>query len=85
MAEPTLDKFPKKVLASISVQTAFIISRLVVAAERLQLFRLLGTKRMNRDAIGRALRIHKVYRRGFLNSMVALGLLNGIEHGALLD
>ncbi len=76
MDEPTLDKFPKKVLASIGVETAFIVSRLVVAAERLQLFRLLGTKHLKASAIGRALNLHNVYLRAFLNSMVALGLLS---------
>jgi len=76
MDEPTLDKFPKKVLAGIGIETAFIISRLVVAAERLQLFRLLGRKHMKASAIARALNLHNVYHRAFLNSMVALGLLH---------
>jgi tRNA A58 N-methylase Trm61 len=75
MDELTLDKFPKKVLASIDIETAFVVSRLIVAAERLQLFRALGTKRMKADDIGHALGLHKVYLRGFLDSMVALGLL----------
>ncbi|HVO80937.1 MAG TPA: methyltransferase [Terriglobales bacterium] len=75
MDEPTLDKFPKKVLASIGIETAFIVSRLVVAAERLQVFRLLGTKHMKAAAIGLALNIHNLYLPGFLNAMVALGLL----------
>ena len=56
MDEPTLDKFPKKVLANIGVERAFIASRLIVAAERLQVFRLLQRKRMKADAIGRAQR-----------------------------
>ena len=59
MVEPMLDKFPKKVLASIGIERAFIISRLIVAAERLQLFRLLQAKRVKADAIGRALGIHQ--------------------------
>src|SRR5271157_1145222 len=75
MNEPTLDKFPKKVLATIGVERAFIVSRLIVAAERLQVFRLLQRKHMKADAIGRALKIHKFYLKGFLNSLVALGLL----------
>lgn len=75
MDQPTLDRFPKKVLANIGVERAFIVSRLVVAAERLQVFRLLQGKHMQADAIGRALKIHKVYLQAFLNSLTSLGLL----------
>jgi len=75
MNEPTLDKFPKKVLAKISAERAFIVSRLIVAAERLQVFRLLHGKQMKADAIGHALKIHKSYLQGLLNSLVSLGLL----------
>jgi 3-hydroxy-5-methyl-1-naphthoate 3-O-methyltransferase len=75
MDELTLDKFPKKVLANISVERAFIVSRLIVAAERLQVFRLLHRKHMKADAIGRALKIHKFYLKAFLNSLASLGLL----------
>jgi len=76
MEMPTLDKFPKRALAAIDIQTAFIISRLIVAAERLQIFRALQGKRMKADAIGRALKIHKSYRDTFLNVLVPLGLLH---------
>ncbi len=76
MKMPTLDKFPKKVLAKIDIQRAFIIARIVVAAERLQVFRLLQDKHMKADAIGRALKIHKFYLKAFLDSLVALGLLH---------
>lgn len=75
----TLDKFPQEVLAGIDVQRAFIASRLIVAAERLGVFRELHGKRMNAAAIGRALKIHKVYRDTFLNSLVGLGLLQKKE------
>jgi 3-hydroxy-5-methyl-1-naphthoate 3-O-methyltransferase len=73
--KPTLDKFPKEVLAAIDIQKAFIISRLIVAAERLQVFRLLHGKRMRAEAVGRALKIHKFYLQAFLDSLVSLGLL----------
>jgi tRNA A58 N-methylase Trm61 len=73
--KPTLDKFPKEVLASIDIQKAFIISRLIIAAERLQLFRVLHKKRMRADAIGRAVKIHNFYLKAFLNSLVSLRLL----------
>jgi len=76
MEKPTLDKFPKEVLAEIDIQTAFIVSRLIVAAERLQVFRTLRGKRMKAAAAGRALNIHKFYRDAFLNSLVSLGLLH---------
>lgn len=81
MEKPTLDRFPKEVLAGIDIQKAFIVSRLIVAAERLQVFRLLHRKRMKMEAIGRTLKIHKYYLPAFLNTLVALGLLeksNGI-------
>jgi Dimerisation domain len=74
MEMPTLDKFPRKVLADIDAERAFIISRLIVAAERLQVFRTLHGKRMKAPAIGRALKIHKFYRDIFLNSLVSLRL-----------
>lgn len=76
MEKPTLDKFPREVLAAIDIQKAFIVSRLIVAAERLQVFRLLHRKRMKADAIGRALKIHKYYLQAFLNTLVALRLLD---------
>jgi len=76
MEIPTLDKFPKKVLAGIDVQRAFIVSRLIVAAERVQVFRALHGKRMKAAAIRRALKIHDFYRDTFLNSLVSLGLLH---------
>lgn len=76
MELPTLDKFPREVLAKIDIQTVFIISRLIVAAERLQVFRTLHGKRMKANSIGRALKIHLFYRDAFLNSLVSLGLLH---------
>jgi predicted O-methyltransferase YrrM len=79
MEKPTLDKFPKEVLARIDIQKAFIVSRLIVAAERLQIFRLLHGKRMKTEAIGRALQIHKHYLQAFLNALIALGLLDKVD------
>ncbi len=75
MERPTLDKFPQRVLAQIDIQTAFIVSRLIVAAERLQVFRALHGKRRSAEAIGKSLGIHPRYLRPFLNSLVSLGLL----------
>jgi predicted nicotinamide N-methyase len=76
MEVPTLDKFPKRVLAKIDIQRAFILSRLIIAAERLQLFRALHDKPMTAEAIGKSLKLHKLYLLPFLNTMVALGLLH---------
>ncbi len=75
MELPTLDKFPKRVLAKIDIQRAFILSRLIIAAERLHLFRALHDKPMTAAAIGKSLKIHELYLLPFLNTMVALGLL----------
>ena len=72
----TLDKFPKEVLAAIDLQRAFIVSRLMIAAERLRVFRVLHGKRMKAATIGRRLKIHKTYRDTFLNALVSLGLLH---------
>jgi len=76
MELPTLDRFPREVLAAIDVQRAFIVSRLIVAAERLQVFRVLHGRRMNGASLGRALHIHRSYRDIFLNSLVSLRLLH---------
>jgi predicted O-methyltransferase YrrM len=75
MVLPTLDKFPKRVLARIDIQTAFMASRLIIAAERLQIFRALDGRRMTATAIGKKLHIHGLYLRPFLNSLASLGLL----------
>jgi len=75
MELPTLDRFPQPVLAKIDIQRAFIISRLIVAAERLQLFRLLHGRHLKAEAIGRKLNIHKSFLKTFLNSLVSLRLL----------
>ena len=79
MEKPTLDKFPREVLAGIDIQKAFIVSRLVVAAEKLQLFRLLDGKRMKSEAIGRTLKIHPYYLEPFLNAFVGLRLLDKVK------
>ena len=75
MELPTLDKFPPRILASIDVQRAFIVSRLVIAAERMQLFRILRGQPRKADWIGRRLDIHPGFLQTFLNAMVSLGLL----------
>ena len=75
MERLTLDKVPKQSLSQIDIETAFMVSRLIVAAERIQVFRLLHGEQMKADAIGRGLKIHKNHLEPFLNVLVALGLL----------
>ncbi|MGA8580228.1 MAG: class I SAM-dependent methyltransferase [Bryobacteraceae bacterium] len=79
MEKPTLDKFPHRVLAQIDIQTAFIVSRLIVAAERLQVFRALQGTPTTADVIGEALGIHRYYLRPFLTALVSLGLLRSVN------
>jgi 3-hydroxy-5-methyl-1-naphthoate 3-O-methyltransferase len=76
MKVPTLEKFPRQVLAGIDIQRAFIVSRLIVAAERLQIFRALHGRRMKAEEIGRLLKIHSFHCGTFLNILVSLGLLH---------
>ena len=76
MESPTLDKFPKGILSGIDIQRAFIASRLIIAAERLQVFRFLGEKRRTADEVRAALHIHADHLGPFLNALAALGLLS---------
>lgn len=71
----TLDKLPRKVLAKLDIQTAFMASRLVVAAERLQIFQKLHEKKLRATTIGRMLKIHGRYINYFLDALVSMGLL----------
>jgi hypothetical protein len=71
----TLDKLPQKVLAKIDLQLAFIVSRIVVAAERLQVFRKLHGRELSAAAIGKKTGMHPKYRDYFLIVLVSLGLL----------
>ena len=67
-----LDRLPRRVLATVDLQRAFIVSRVIVAAERLQLFRALQGRPTSADQLGRTLNIHTEYRDAFLNSLVGL-------------
>lgn len=71
----TLDKLPKQVLAKIDLQTAFMASRCVIAAERLQLFRKLHGKSLTSAEIGRKIGIRQPRRDFFLAALAGLGLL----------
>jgi hypothetical protein len=75
LTEFTLDNLPKKVLAKIDLQTAFMISRCVVAAERLQVFRKLHGKKLSAAAIGRKIGVRGWRVEAFLAALVSVGLL----------
>lgn len=75
MEKFTLDKLPPGVLEKIDLETAFKASRLVIAAERLQLFRTLHGKGLADDVIGKKLKIHRNYIMVFLDALVSMGLL----------
>ncbi len=71
----TLNKLPRRVLEELELETVFMASRLVVAAERLQVFRRLSGKRRSAVALRKLLGIHPAYSEHFLNALVSLGLL----------
>ena len=75
MLEFTLDKLPKKALARIDLQTAFMISSCVIVAERLNLFRKLQGKKLNAPAIGKKIGVHGWRAEAFLAALVSVGLL----------
>ena len=75
MTEFTLDKLPKKVLSRIDLQSAFMISRCVVAAERLQVFRKLKGKKLSASAIGRMIGVNGWRAEAFLAALNSIGLL----------
>ena len=75
MTECTLDKLPKRVLAKIDLQQAFMISRCVVAAERLLLFRKLDGKALSATTIGRRIGVRGWRIEAFLAALVSIGLL----------
>ncbi len=71
----TLDKLPRKVLAKIDLQTAFMASRCIVAAERFQIFRKLKGKKLTKAAICKKIGVKLPRGAFFLASLHALGLL----------
>ena len=76
MQKFTLDKLPRKVLAKIDAQTAFMASRCIIAAEQLKLFRKLEGKELTAAAIGRLTGIKGWRQKLFLAALMSLGLLN---------
>ena len=62
----TLDTLPKDVLSRIDLQTAFMISRCVVAAERLKVFRKPKGKKLTATSIGRMIGVRGWRAEAFL-------------------
>jgi cyclopropane fatty-acyl-phospholipid synthase-like methyltransferase len=75
MRELTLDKLPGSVLGKLDLETAFIASRVVIAAEKLLIFRKLHGKKLSAAAIGRLVGIHRKHCESFLDFLVFLGLM----------
>lgn len=78
MQAMTLDKLPKKVLARIDLQTAFMASRCVVAAEQFQLFRKLHGRELTSADICRRTGIKRERIVPFLAALMGLGLLKKV-------
>jgi SAM-dependent methyltransferase len=76
MEKLTLDKLPPDVLSQIDIERAFLVSRTIIACERLELFRSIEGKRLSAEEIGSLVKIHKRYLRILLDVLVSLGLLD---------
>lgn len=75
MSNLTLDKLSPQVLTGIDLQQAFISSRFVITAERLQIFRKLDGRELSAAAICKKIGLHGRYGELFLEVLVKLGLL----------
>ncbi len=75
MEHLTLDKLPVRVQAKLDVENMFMASRVIIAAERLELFRKLNGTALSMDSIRKVLRVKSSYLRFFLDALVSLGLL----------
>jgi cyclopropane fatty-acyl-phospholipid synthase-like methyltransferase len=79
MRELKLDRLSRKVLAELDLETVFIASRCVIAAEKLLVFRRLHGRELSAAAVGRRARIHRRHCESFLDLLVSLGLLRKRE------
>ncbi|MBN1213460.1 MAG: methyltransferase domain-containing protein [candidate division Zixibacteria bacterium] len=75
MIEMTLDKLPRKVLARIDLQTAFMVSQCVLVAENIGLFRILEDKSLTLSVIRRKTGIRSWKLESFLAVLGVLGLV----------
>lgn len=76
----TLDKLPKNLLNKLDLQTVFMVSRCISAAEKLRIFRILNVSILTAGQIGQRTGLHAKYRETFLGILVALGLLDKINN-----
>lgn len=80
MERLTLDKLPRAVLQKLDLETVFMSSRLITAAEQLQIFRKLHGKKLPAIKIGKMLGIHPKFQYLLLDALVSLGLLHKNSH-----
>ncbi|UCD64561.1 MAG: methyltransferase [Candidatus Zixiibacteriota bacterium] len=80
MKELPLNKLPKRVLASLDLETVFKASRCVVAAERLMIFRNLQKRPLSASAVGKRVGLHERHCESFLDYLVFLGLLRKTDN-----
>jgi cyclopropane fatty-acyl-phospholipid synthase-like methyltransferase len=89
MRELTLNKLPRRVLEKLDLETVFMASRCVIAAEKLLIFRKLRGKELSSAAVGRLAGIHHKHCEPFLDFLIFLGLLkkrnNLYRNSALAD
>jgi cyclopropane fatty-acyl-phospholipid synthase-like methyltransferase len=71
----TLDKLPKRVLARIDLQIAFMASQCVLVADHLGVFRILHNKELTAAEIGKRTGIRQPRLKWFLSALVSIGLL----------
>jgi 3-hydroxy-5-methyl-1-naphthoate 3-O-methyltransferase len=71
----TLDRLPRRVLKGLDVETAFMMSRVIITAERLQLFRLLHGKALPPAGVAKRLELSFQAAEQLLIALSSLGLL----------
>lgn len=76
----TLDKLPGNLIKQLDLQTVFMVSRCISAAEKLQIFRKLNFSTLTAGQIGQRTGLHPNYRETFLDILVVLGLLDKINN-----
>ncbi len=80
MRELTLDKLPRKVLADLDIETVFIASRCVIAAEQLQVFRKLHGRELSAATLARRIGLRWKHSASFFDCLVYLGLLKKTDN-----
>jgi cyclopropane fatty-acyl-phospholipid synthase-like methyltransferase len=76
MERLSLDKLPRQILSKMDLDTAFMASRIIIAAERLQLFRRLHEKKLSASSIRELMQLSPRYLTLFLDALVSMGMLH---------